>query len=80
MGTLLGVHPIFPWEKCIKNDISTTLKFSIPLPMTDPWDERYMKTYYHKNQLNVGKYTIHGSYGLSNDILKNDMCFFNISS
>ena len=34
--------------------------------MTDPWDERYiyahMKTI--KNQPKVGKYTIHGAYGI----------------
>ena len=29
-------------------------------PMTDPWDERYIYLLiYHKNQLNVGKYTSH---------------------
>ena len=35
------------------------------MPMTDPWDERYIDLYEnHKNQSNVGKYTIHGSYGM----------------
>ena len=39
------------------------------LPMTDPWGwciyiYRYYLLIHHKNQPNVGKYTIHGSYGL----------------
>ena len=38
-----------------------------PLPMTDPWDERY--NYLHEwliftAMVHVGKCTIHGSYGL----------------
>ena len=39
-----------------------------PISMTDPWDDCiFTYTCTHKNQLNVGKYTIHGSYmGLGN--------------
>ena len=32
-------------------------------PMTDPWGIVYLPTFTIKNQLNVGKYTIHGWYG-----------------
>ena len=36
-------------------------------PMTDPWDERYIYLHEnHRNERNVGIYTIHGSYGTGN--------------
>ena len=31
--------------------------------MTDPWDDCIFTYMYHRNTLNVGMYTIHGSYG-----------------
>ena len=37
------------------------------LPMTHPWDERYIYLLiYHKNQPNLGKYTIHGILWVGN--------------
>ena len=41
---------------------------SVKKPITDPWDERYIYLHEnlhenHKNQENVAKYIIHGSYG-----------------
>ena len=46
-------------------DVAIFVSFQPPRHLSNPWGSMYgIFTYiYHKNQPNVGKYTIHGSYG-----------------
>ena len=40
----------------------------------------YLPTFIHKNQPNVGKYTIHGSYGIYTLFQLEYMCFLGASA
>ena len=52
--------------------------FSTPFPMTDPWDWYIYLHENHKNQPNVAKYTIHGSYGFWGNAIQFDEHVFQV--